>query len=154
MRTLCIYSVLFSALYAKVLIIYCFTCKFLPAQAKGAKVKVSFKTAAGKCRDDAWIGVVPTSVEHGKAFKPFKDSQSGTMSKTFKNKTEGEVELQAPHELGKFDFRMFLGETTNSALYGYRAETLLLDVLGFPVLGFPFAVVILYWVSARLKPFK
>ena len=72
--------------------------RYLPGQ----RLVVSFEAPAGLA-DNAWVGVVPSSVEHG---DEARNDAHDISYEYLRGRTEGELSLYAPPEGGRFDVRM------------------------------------------------
>lgn len=71
---------------------------FLP----GEEITITFKTLP--CfAEDAWIGIVPSHIEHSEA----KSDQHKISSKHIGNRTNGEMNFTMPKNPGRYEFRMF-----------------------------------------------
>jgi hypothetical protein len=69
---------------------------------RGAAVQVTWK-APGSYADNAWIGIIPSSVAHGSEGENDKHDLS---YKYLKGKSSGAFTFTAPKKRGSFDFRM------------------------------------------------
>ena len=67
----------------------------------GADVKVKF--TAANVPKDAWIGVIPSDVEHGDADR---NDDHDVSYKYLKGKTKGSMTFNAPSKAGKYDLRL------------------------------------------------
>lgn len=70
--------------------------------APGEKIKVSFK-ASKKYGENAWIGIVPSNIEHGSA----EENDLNAISYQYMDKkSKGSMTFQAPIKYGTYDVRM------------------------------------------------
>jgi len=76
--------------------------QFLP----GEKIQVLFQASASY-PSHAWVGVIPSSVAHG---KESENDQHDLTYQYLKNRTEGTLTFDAPYLFGSFDFRMQDGD--------------------------------------------
>ena len=67
----------------------------------GADVKVKF--TAANVPKDAWIGVIPSDVEHGDADR---NDDHDVSYKYLEGKAKGTMTFKAPDEAGEYDFRL------------------------------------------------
>ena len=78
----------------------------------GGTVVVTY-TADAKCDKHAWVGIVPSKIEHGKEY--INDAHDLTYE-YLNNRAEGKVEFTVPKEPGKYDIR--LNDTDSGAADG------------------------------------
>ncbi len=79
----------------------------------GEKIKVSFR-ASKNYGENAWIGVVPSSVKHGSA----EENDLNAVSYQYLDKkTKGKMSFQAPIKYGTYDIRMHDDEFGKEVTY-------------------------------------
>lgn len=70
--------------------------------APGEEISVSFKAPASYV-DNAWVGIIPSSVVHG---NEVTNDQNDSTYQYLKKKTSGTLLFSAPQQNGSYDFRM------------------------------------------------
>ncbi len=70
--------------------------------APGETIKVTFK-ASPKWDENAWIGIIPSDVAHG---KEAENDSYDIAYQYIKGATTGTFEFTAPNDAGKYDIRM------------------------------------------------
>ena len=82
----------------------------------GETVVVTF-TADAKWDKHAWVGIIPSKIEHGKEY--INDAHDLTYE-YLNNRTEGKVEFTAPKAPGKYDIR--LNDTDSGTADGTKGK--------------------------------
>ena len=81
--------------------------------APGEKIKVSFR-ASKSYGENAWIGIVPSNIEHGSA----EENDLNAVSYQYMDKqTKGSMSFQAPIKYGTYDVRMHDDEFGKEVAY-------------------------------------
>lgn len=79
----------------------------------GEKMNVSFK-ASKRYGENAWLGIVPSNIKHGKA----EENDLHAISYQYLDKkTKGSMSFQAPLKYGKYDIRMHDSELGKEVAY-------------------------------------
>lgn len=68
----------------------------------GEEIKVHFE-ASGNFHESAWIGIIPTNIEHG---SEARNDEHDVTYQYLKNRTKGTLIFKAPGRIDNYDFRM------------------------------------------------